>query len=523
MLENIRKYTWLMAAVFILLAAGLIFTLQESNASLGGSMDGSPPALEAYDSSYSEKQVGRDGNRALELARQLGMQDLLILTGGFQEPDPNKFLATRLIIRKEAENHGIYPSREDIEKHIKENVFADEKGEFNQEQYTAFIDRVQNRMGLGENDLEKLFADHLRLQSLRELIAIGIEPSRSMETSMLQDRQQQLTVDKVEFKLADYLSKVSPTDEEIEQYWKEHTDSYMSEEKRKISYILAKPDYSSLEEETEENKEELKAKRTEIDRKLGENADLFWEAVYDEKVVDFVGTAQKYGFTVETADFFSATTAPAPIKLPLRGMRGKTVTSDIFEMSPSDEPQELLSNVLPAGSQNQWFIYTLDGIKKPEPLEFADAKEDAKKDLIDEKAREIMSDDAKKAHETIAKAVTDGTKFQEAVSAGGYETVKLGPFSARDSLPQDSNARTIFFNARRINPGNITEPVSEPEQNPNRILILHVDKRELVKSESFEQQVDSSISGAKSRFGYILFQNWLNEKYERHIKILGRN
>ena len=73
MIENMRKYTGLMAVVFILLAAGFLFTMNDLSTTRGGGMGSGPAILEANGRILDQQEYRRMGDNTLQLASEAGL------------------------------------------------------------------------------------------------------------------------------------------------------------------------------------------------------------------------------------------------------------------------------------------------------------------------------------------------------------------------------------------------------------------------------------------------------------------
>ena len=73
MIENMRKYTVLMAVVFVLLGAGFLFTMNNSTSSRGAGGGSGPTVLEVYDRALDQQEYRRMGDATLQLASDAGL------------------------------------------------------------------------------------------------------------------------------------------------------------------------------------------------------------------------------------------------------------------------------------------------------------------------------------------------------------------------------------------------------------------------------------------------------------------
>ena len=141
MIESMRKYTGLMAAVFILLAAGFLFTMNDISGGGGGGMGSGPTVLEANGRILDQQEYRRMGDSTLQLASEAGLhvyvnflivpdaaqlqQAMQLLQYGYpnyyltmgrnlKADDFNRFISNRIIIQQAMQTMGVRASDEEI-------------------------------------------------------------------------------------------------------------------------------------------------------------------------------------------------------------------------------------------------------------------------------------------------------------------------------------------------------------------------------------------------------------------------
>ena len=189
MIENIRKYTGLMAIVFVLLGAGFLFTMNNGTSSRGGGSG--PTVLEVYGQSLDGQVYQRMGSTTLQLASEAGLHsyinflmapDAQALQQAMQmgrfghnyytiskrnnltEHDLNRFIANRIILQKAMETMGLYASEEEITETLKSSpVFSTSQGKYDEAAFNLFVDKRLGKLGMTQTDLRDLIRESLCL------------------------------------------------------------------------------------------------------------------------------------------------------------------------------------------------------------------------------------------------------------------------------------------------------------------------------------------------------------------------
>jgi hypothetical protein len=256
MLEHIRKYTGLMFVVLILLFLGLVFFGDVS----GGSLGSGPAIVEANGQGYSQQDYQRLAENPIRLLRDLSAQqanfqgmitisrftNTLGLPADGSNFDPFRFLVNRVNLQSGARDYGLHASQADIESLVQSTVFANRQGEFDAARYSDYVKRNLPRLGMSVQDMNEILGEMIVLEKLSELLGSGLQGSKDAVRASVADRQQQLSYQIVSFPRGKFENSQAPTDEEIKTYWEEHQGRYQSDAERRITYVLATPDYEAL-------------------------------------------------------------------------------------------------------------------------------------------------------------------------------------------------------------------------------------------------------------------------------------
>lgn len=156
----------------------------------------------------------------------------------------------RAVLRAEAEQLGIAPSKEQVDAYL-ENMPAFKKadGSFDQELYrrlTGFRD------GMSDNVQEAAFrsvvSDMMIWDVLTDLLTDGVHYQTKTVSDLVDMLVQQVSGKTAWLPASAAPAPAAPTDEELKAWWEEHKDQFKSEERRIVSvYTLTPGEGSSIE------------------------------------------------------------------------------------------------------------------------------------------------------------------------------------------------------------------------------------------------------------------------------------
>lgn len=573
MIENMRKYTGLMAVVFILLAAGFLFTMNDISSSGGGGIGSGPTLLEANGRILDQQEYRRMGESTLQLASEAGLhayvnflmvpdsqqlqQAMQLLQFGYpnyyvtmgrnlKADDYNRFISNRIIIQQAIREMGINASEEEISNAIKSSTSFNNQGQFDQVKYASFIEKRLGRLGMTEKDLRDIVHETLCLNKVIQIVGGGLVPPRKAVQDLLEAQMQSVLISRVVFDRSDFAAKENPGEEEIKSYWDAHQDAYKTDEQRRIHYILLNlppetqvtsspaplsPDATDEEKnahaEAEKVRQEAEAKikaqmadqRAKDARSIQKEIDQISQEIYDneeqKKPLDFPAILAKRNHQVEKTELFSRSQLPRNLaSLKLRGNfnQGKSLADFIFGHSTSSkDPYDLVSDALPVG-EHGWIIFTLEEVVEPALLDYESAKDTARAELIAETSAQKVKEAALEAREAIAKALASGQSFEQAAQQQALKPEQLGPFSIadRDTQQKEPSYRLLHQKASGLNPGEVSETIDEKD----RSLFFYLVSREIEDTEESKQRVEAAISGSSNQIMMIAFLSWLQQQYQ---------
>jgi hypothetical protein len=573
MIENMRKYTGLMAAVFILLAAGFLFTMNDISGGGGGGMGSGPTVLEANGRILDQQEYRRMGDSTLQLASEAGLhlyvnflivpdapqlqQAMQLLQYGYpnyyrtmgrnlKADDFNRFISNRIIIQQAMQSMGVRASDEEINTAIMSSPSFSSEGKFDNAKYASFIEKRLGRLGMTEKDLREIVHESLCLNKIIEIVGGGLLVPRQAAQDLLEAQMQAVSISRVVFNRDDFVEKEQPSEEEIKAYWDTHQDAYKTEEQRRINYILltlppetqVKSSPATLPADaTEEQKKahaeaeqarldaeaqvkaQLADKRAQDARSIQKEIDQISQEIYnseeEKKPLDFAAIITKRNRQIIETSLFSRSKLPKEIAaLKLRGNfnKGKTIADFIFGHSTaSQDPYDLVSDALPVG-EHGWIVFTLEEVVEPTLLDYTAARGAARAQLVSENGSIKVKEAAQVARAATAELVKSGKSFDEAAKEQGLTPVQIGPFTINDRETQskDPSYRLLHQKASGLNPGDLSETIDEND----RSLFFYLISREVEDTEESKQRIESVINNGKNQIMMIAFLNWLQQQYQ---------
>lgn len=531
MIENIRKYTGLMIVVLVLLFVGLTFF--GDRASMAGRTINALIKIDGR--GYSDREFQKLGHASREIAKNLGMYEYLSALGAFsfnqreEQESEEKFFINRMIIRRTAEEYGLFPSEEDTSKFIREmRAFQDKDGKFNEDGYRNFISYHIGRLGATEEDVRELARDAIATHKLMEVVGAGLLSDRSFVSLSQAVSKEMVSAEIAHLSLDAFEAKQQASDEDVKKYWEGVQDAFTTDPKRKFTYILVSPKYPETPKAADAKPGDAKKpadpkpaedpkvleERRKVDLALSGQVDDFLGKLSDNKGAGFEDVAKSFGWQVKTSDLVAASAMPADLKLPVRSSTSEKKTEDLlFDIQITTDPFSKISEAIPVG-EGQWIVARLDKEEPSRVKTFDEAKQDARKQYISEKAREAMRKTAAEDVEKLKKAVASGKSYADAAKELGLEVKTVSAAGASHRPDGDNEPAALFRTVAMLDPGTIAEPVLEPEKSPTRAFLIHLTKREVYKEEKPEAALQEHIKSAESGNATMAFMAWLGAKNE---------
>lgn len=537
MIENLRKYTGLIIVLFVLVLIGFLFM----DTSTMRTSQGGAPYIKVAGRTYTDKEfnhLGASGynlTQSLMQAGEIQLYMFLIPMSGdaqTQEEAIENFFVNRMLLHSAKEEFGIHPGEEEIDSFIRKlRAFTGPDGAFSTENYRNFIEKGIGRLGLTEGDIRDLASDVIAQRKLADIAGSGLSSNREVIAKRIALDDQRISLNVARIDIDPIEEKIDPSEEEIKTHWENTKDAFKTPEKRRFSYFIAKPDMpedpaeipAPAADATEEEKLGYEAKKAIREGEIAEarrkvqletdaKVDDFLYELESDNSLSFEELARKDGWELKTSELFAAAEPPADLKVPLRSSSSQgTAADELFRMQVTKDPFSKISPAIAIG-ENEWLIARLEETEESRIQTYDEARADARARLISEQAAAALKKAAEDAIETIKASLAVGKTFAEAATAAGStnEAVSLPEVTAGYQGDTTKVPATLFNDAKYTDAGDLSDPVLEAD----RAFIIHIAKREVLKSESTEANVDTQLSQAAESNKVAAFTSWLNSRYE---------
>lgn len=567
MIENIRKYTGLIFVVIVVLLAG--FILMDAQSFLSSRPTGNS-VISVDGVSYSQNDFAIKAQAPLRLIPSLGDRTMYgflsnltsqSMVTGSEDEALKQFFVGRLVISEAREKFGIHPSDEEVNEFIR-NITRFQtrppvgsppgtKGDFDQAIYNEFVEKDLSRVGLSERQFQDLVRDAIASEKLQEIIAGGLPGFRHLAEASNASQRQKIVAHVADIDAQPIRENIKPTDEELTEFWETRKDSFKTEKRIKMTYILASPNYADeakpepidMESATDEEKkayedalkkyeeaqkpkdldsekatdeekqqyaDDLKAyeaMRKEAENQLTNDVSDLLEQIDESSGEDFEKVAVEKGWDIRTTDWFSSNTLPPDFQLRTRATSaGDSISNEVFNLTMSDDPLSRFTEAIAVGKQ-EWFFGRLDDAEEVREKTFDEAKEEVTEQYVDNKLNESLEAEVEAKTEAIKEAMEAGDSFADAAKKAELEPRKLGPWGFTDPLDNEFNARDIFMLASSTAPGEMADPF----YSDDRAVIIFVESRQIEKDDSRGMQIDQTMAQLEFANERAAYLSWIDE------------
>ncbi|HEX2748307.1 MAG TPA: hypothetical protein VHM91_09945 [Verrucomicrobiales bacterium] len=188
-------------------------------------------------------------------------------------------------------------------------------------------------------------------------------------------------------------------------------------------------------------------------------------------------TVKTPNFEIKTASFTKAA-PPEDLKV-VKPQRGDTVTA-IFQAEKGGG-----ETFVEGGAQESYCIFTVTEVEKSSLLPMDQVKQKILDKLKAEKVAAAMKAAAESARSNVLEAIKGGKSFKDAAAAVMLTAAELPPFSKEKTLPPATpNSAIVTQQGEKLNAGEI----SSPQDVPDGLLLVYVEKKELPRHPDMEQQ-----------------------------------
>lgn len=502
---NRKKLSVSMGVVLVLLFLGLLFFVKNSDPSEGSGTGG--PVIEIDGHTFLQSEYDRLGPDSMSLAARMRLTDMLDELGGsFYAPDPDLFFANRMILRNATKSYGIYPDNAAINSFIRErSVFTSADGTFQADGFNDLVNGI-GRLGMTEVDVRSLVSDYLASEQLARLIGGGLLPDLQATSRMFDADRQEVTVAVATLTAEEFKKSFNPTDEEVLAFWQTSKKSYQTEREIKLSYLIAgEATPAPAVAPAPGEKPEVDPARRAADILLTQEVDNLLTELDASMGKDFEELAKKKGWQLQSTEFFTRSQLPAALDLKARSDR--TTADFLFAITQTADPRSVFSEAIPVG-ESQWLLARLDDSRPVREMTYDEAKDLARKDLIEKQSASAMLKRAAELQVELSKAVAAKTPFDDAAKALNLEAKTYGPFR-RNQPPVDAPASQQLFEAvQDLVPGSMANLIELDGQ----VALVFLQSREAERMPDADAQLNSTAERLANFHQRAAFQSWLTQR-----------
>lgn len=521
MLENFRKYSAFMIIIVILLAFGLIVTLQNSS---GGSKAGQN-LISVEDQGMSARTYKNEILDPLPLLQSTGhpfFRDLVLAT---RSPDikyaqsPEDSLAViSLAAETEAKRLGIFVGMKEVEHFVKTKLFIKEDQTFDQETYTAFFNNVVDKgFRKTEGEFFKILRRYMIISKVAEVKNLGHFPStiisKGSDINTQSINAQIFQIDNTAFK-----GTSTPSEAEIKAFYEKEKNSqkygkthFYTKRKIRLTYIPVNLEsIPKADEKTPETKIEL----LKIDQERNYNAykNFLNDELNDGVNTDLETLAKKHKLTLKTTELVDITEIDKYFQdSALNGdlaSRG-SIYSYLYS---SDVKKMRRMPVRIANAHKPSFIhYRIDETQAPLPKTYEQSKTIAKRLLSKELDAQKGKQVAQELLDKVNAALKTGSEINTIPTDKKVVTVfKEAKFNAYSETKGLVFSRPLFDKAKSLPFGSTSDLISD-DSHSSFIYVIErqVEKLADYKETEFLSKEQFSQQTAASGFGEWLL-NYLS-------------
>jgi hypothetical protein len=538
-----------------------------------------------YGMVYGEKLMQHDldaARRHVRIAQDLQLPGFYEFTGVLGEGGIVSYAAALRILRREAERLGLAAGEAEVEAMVQELAPFQTAGKFDGDKFRLFagsgaddglmIQRFErggmqmdfiklNRMGMKIEDFYKVVADFVLFNRLKEVVGAGLPGPEFTAERMIAINGQKIDAKAVLFPLSRFKEGITPSDEEIAEFYeKEKSGRFMSELRKTVEYVAIAPNpvdkpaespaapaaeegeaQSSAENEAEEAQAtdtpeeggpapapaateaagtpapaapeatpEAEAPAAEPEappapanppaEPEAESPDAARErARIAEKVHEQLSDGREFAAVATELGLELVTLGPVAMsELPAQ-LAGKSMLQSAIDRLTPDRPL-----APPVRDGEVWYIVRLKEAIEPTPRPLDEVKEEIAREITETKAREAARAEAAKVLETLKTAIAGGQSFEDAVAAAGLEAESF-PALDRRGAGERPLGRELVAALEWQKPGTLA---AEPIDAGDNVLAAYLVARTIERNPEQAERVQSMRGFSRNQLRQAVFYEW---------------
>jgi peptidyl-prolyl cis-trans isomerase D len=386
-------------------------------------------------------------------------------------------LIDREILLQEAEKLNIQVTQEEVRKSIVSTPVFQENGVFNSNLYK----RALSFYGVSAGNFEKSKEKELLIKIIENMVNNSVKTSEKELKDLYRLQNEKVKIDYVNFTPDIIKEDIKISEKDITDYYEKNKENLRVPEKVKVKYLIFEPkefekkadvsdkeikEYYDLDKEQYFEPKKIKARH--IILKVAENLPPEKEEEIKTKAMNILQRLKNGEKFEELAKMFSEDNSTAKKGGELGYFKKGDMVKPFEEAAFSLKPGEISSIVK---TQFGFHIIKVEDVKDERTKPLEEVKEDIKKDIISEKAQQMVSIEAKKAFNRLFKS-KDIEEYSKKNDIKLLET----DYFAFGKGPEDQQGKETFSKeAFMLSPGELA-PVFAIDQK--YFLIKLIDKKE---------------------------------------------
>lgn len=425
-------------------------------------------------------------DRSGQIAYLLQFSDLLqqLTAGqGSREQQREVFAWNVLLIRDESKRLQLDPSAEEIRNAERSLAAFQTDNQFDPSKYQQTVELLKKN-GMTAVDLDDVVADQLRFQKISAIIRGSSPLPEALYRQTYEQQNQLLRCSFIRLNSADFQKDIVVSDQDVQNYYKEHAAQLQTPEKKKIEFVAF-----ALTEEQKKLADQQK--QTEL-KTLAEQAEAFVQPLGDHPD-QFDQVAQEKGLKVQQTGFFEANQPdPLIMTLPEVVRQAQNLTKD----QPLDEVQ----------GKDGFYVIRLVDLQPSRPLTLEEAKDQIVAGIKKGKVQEAILTKGQQIRSQIEEAIKGGATLADAAQKAGLKVESAEPF-AMMGKPDMKNPVFVALrmNQVELQPGQISGVLFESEDG----LLVHLDSKEPIDENKYQADKKAQYAAFNDYFAGQMFREWL--------------
>ncbi|MBK8090566.1 MAG: SurA N-terminal domain-containing protein [Verrucomicrobiaceae bacterium] len=456
----------------------------------------SDTAMTVFGKDYTNAEAAQT-YRSIQFSMQgLQMYDLyfglMSLGGSKASPNAEEMIGKVLALKKVMADSGIRPSDAEAVEAMKKLQSFQTNGQFDANRAQE-VEQGAASMGMTSADLLDLMRLKLGLEKLKDVVAKNYAASTFAGDKSYANSQQTLKMSSITFATDDFKKGIEVKEEDIQKAFDEKKETYISEEKRAVKYVL-------FENLKDLDKKEL-PEREKLEKELSDKINKFSESVRNAgpgaKIDEL---AKAVGAKVETLPPFTQEAAADSIK------SESSLVSAIFQHPHKTQP---ISDGLKG--DKGWYFFSVTAVEEPKQQALAEVKDKVKESIISQRATEARTKAVNEVRDFIVAGLKDKKKIEDLVKEKKLTLVKLDDMGGSAPPPA-----TIPEAQKYITEGGKTAEgqISKPVDTASGTVLLYVNAKELRKSDTAAASRKQQTDGLSSNEREGIFNAWFAKKLE---------